>query len=285
VFERFDDSARRAVASAGQFARYLRQEHIGTGHLLFGVASAVGQDLAPVAGDVILRLGADPQSIRDLLLARLKEGTEPSPGHIPFTADVKTALEHAARIADAIGSNHIGAEHLLAGIAGDADSTAGNLLAGLGITDTAVADAISRPVPASPTAARTCTVYVPAGKSVFRNGGKIYPDLATASAAHPDKEIAPFPLQLNDGEFFDVGEVLLGNRFKSWGSFTDYRAAFAAAAEFRKNASGCDIVVRLMVPDVQEMRGKDSSGHDVVLGRSVEYNRVALIHRLAATVG
>lgn len=282
MFERFNNSARRAVATAGQTASYQRQEEIGTNHLLFGIVAAVGQDLAPTAGDVILRLGTDPQSIRDLLLADFDEGHEPSPGHIPFTANLRLALERAVTVADAIGSNHIGAEHLLAGLAGGSDDQAGRLLAQLGFTTAAVTDAITDASAPSPTAARTSVVYLPAGKSVFKNGGKIYPDLATAQEAHPGQEIAPFAFPLHDGEFFDVGTPLPGNRFKSWGSFTDYPAAFAAAGEFAKNATGYDMVVKLMVPHVQELRGKDSRGHDVILGRSVEYGRVGLIHRLAA---
>ena len=66
VFEKFDDTARTAINRAGQFARYYRHDYIGTGHLLFCIVAAVGHDLALVAGDAILRLGADPQSIRDL---------------------------------------------------------------------------------------------------------------------------------------------------------------------------------------------------------------------------
>ncbi len=39
-----------------------------------------------------------------------------------------------------------------------------------------------------------------------------------------------------------------------------------------------------MVPAVQELRGKDSNGNGVILDSSVEYNRISVISRLAATV-
>lgn len=279
MFEKFDDTARTAINRAGQFARYYRHDYIGTGHLLFGIVAAVGHDLALVAGDAILRLGADPQSIRDLVLAGITDGTEPSPGHLPFTSNVKAALERTVSTAEDLGSNHVGAEHLLAGLAGDPGSTAGQILAPMGITEAAVRDAITADPGPSPTSARSCVVYLPAGKSVFKNGGKIYPDLASAQAAHPGKEIAPFAVPLNEGEFFDVGTT--SPRFSSWGKFASYPDAYAAAEEF-SNVQGADVKIRIMVPDVMELRGKDSRGHDVVLGRSVEYSRVSVINRLAA---
>lgn len=282
MFDRFNDSARRAILLAGNVARHYGQDHIGTGHLLFGIVAAVGLDQAPAAAGVIAALGVEPQSVRDLILPRLGNNREPSPLRLPFTPDLKSALEHAVRSADVIGSSDIGAEHLLAGLAGNPDSTAGKVLARMGITDAAVLDAITRSAAPSPTAARTVVVYLPVGKSVFKNGGKIHPDLATAQVAHPDQEIAPFTFQLADGEFFDVGTTT--PRYSSWGKFASYPDAFAAAEEFRKVQSA-DVKIRIMVPDVQELRGKDSLGHDVVLGRSVEYGRVSVMSRLAATVG
>jgi ATP-dependent Clp protease ATP-binding subunit ClpC len=282
VFERFTDSARRAVLVASEIAGYQRQEEIATNHLLFGIVSAVGQDLAPVAGDVILALGTDPQSIRDLLLSGFDEGTEPSPGHLPFTSNVRLALERAAAVADTIGSNHVGAEHLLAGLAGGSDDQAGRLLAQLGFTTAAVIEAITDRSAPEPTSARSYVVYVPVGKSIFKNGGRIYPELAAATAAHPDQEIAAMPLVLADGEFFDL--VLGHNGNKSVGRYATYPDAYAAAEAFRVS-QGVAPAIRIMVPAVEELRGKDSRGRDVVLGSSVEYSRTLLTYRLGIGAG
>jgi hypothetical protein len=168
----------------------------------------------------------------------------------------------------------------LARRAGDVAASA--VLARLGVTDARVHAAIQDSTPApSPTAARSCAVYLPVGKSIFKNGGKVYPDLATAQAAHPDQGIAPFAIQLAEGEFFDVGTV--HPRFSSWGKFASYADAFAAAEDF-KDVQGADVSIRILVPDVMELRGKDSAGRDVVLGRSVEYSHVRMMSRIAATI-
>lgn len=128
-----------------------------------------------------------------------------------------------------------------------------------------------------PTAARTCNVYLPVGKSIFKKGAKIYPDLAAAQAAHPGQEIAPFAFQLHEGEFFDV--CTMYPKRSSWGKFATYPDAFAAATELG-NVTGAGIQIHIIVPTVEEIRGKDSRGHAVVLGRSVHYTSVRLMSRL-----
>lgn len=127
---------------------------------------------------------------------------------------------------------------------------------------------------------QTFAVFFPVGKSIFKNGGKVYPDLAMAQAARPDQEIAPFPLQLTDGEFFDVGAALPENRFKSWGSYASYPDAFTAAEQFRKTVTGYGVVIKIMTLATIEHRGKDAQGHDVILGRTVEYDRVRVSSRV-----
>ncbi|NVM96114.1 hypothetical protein [Arthrobacter wenxiniae] len=88
-------------------------------------------------------------------------------------------------------------------------------------------------------------MYLPVGKSIFKNGGRIYPDVATIQAAHPDQEIAPFVVRLGDGEFFDVGTV--HPRFSSWARFVSYADAYTAAEEF-KNVQGADVQIRILFP-------------------------------------
>lgn len=290
MFEKFNDTARAALLMSKDIAADLNQDHISTGHLLLGITGFVARTpgwknppgVSPKVEAVILALGTTPEAIIDQTAPEMKKGTGHSPGHVPFTPDMKQALEFAHRSSMMVGDNHVGPEHLLAGLARAEGSTAGKILARLGITDGRVHSAIHDSTPApSPTAARICDVYLPVGKSVFRNGGAIYPDLASAKAAQPGKEIAPFAFPLNEGEFFDIGTT--SPRFSSWGKFASYPDAFAAAEEFKK-VQGADVKIRIMVPDVQELRGKDSRGRDVVLGRSVEYSRISVISRLSATV-
>lgn len=212
-------------------------------------------------------------------LEGLTSGSRPvANSQLPFSSELKRALQATIEAADTVGSNHVGPEHLLAGLARDEDSQAGAILAGMGITYDRVLAVIKDSAPApSPTAARTCDVYLPVGKSIFKNGAKIYPDLATAQAAHPDEEIAPFTFPLHEGEFFDVGTVY--PRYSSWGMFASYPDAYTAAQDFR-NVQGADVQIRIMAPRIQELRGKDSRGNDVILGRNIEYTRTRIMSRL-----
>jgi hypothetical protein len=288
MFEKFNDTARAAIMMSKDIADYRGLDHISTGHLLLAVAGHPApkphwknwQGISQKAAAVIAALGTTPEAIIDQTVPVLTFGSGPVPGHLPFSDDLKQALEFALRASLMLGDNHIGPEHLLAGLARTEESAAGKVLARLGITDAKVHAAIQDSTPApSPTAARICDVYLPAGKSVFKNGGKIYPDLATAQAAHPDQDIAAFAFPLAEGEFFDVGTV--HPRFSSWGKFASYADAFAAAEDF-KDVQGADVQIRIMVPDVVELRGKDSAGRDVVLGRSVEYSHVRMMSRITA---
>lgn len=281
MFEKFDDDARRAIVIAKDVNAAVGRDHLCTEHLLFAIAQVAVERTSKIQA-VIMALGLSPKTFRDLTHQSLR-GPGPSyvSRHIPFSTDMKQAMDSALHTSELLGDNHIGPEHLLAGLAHTTGSNAGKLLAGLGVTEEKVHAAIKDSSPApSPTAARTFAVFVPVGKSIFKNGGKVYPDHATAQAAHPDQEIAPFPLQLTDGEFFDVGAALPENRFKSWGSYASYPDAFAAAEQFRKTITGYEVVIKIMTPATIEHRGKNAQGHDVILGRTVEYDRVRVSSRV-----
>jgi ATP-dependent Clp protease ATP-binding subunit ClpC len=284
MFEKFNDAARRAVAASAEKAREMNAAEIDTGHLLLGLLHfPAGQPNN--AGELLTLLGVPVLAVHDATLAAMPSGKNhpASPGHIPFTLPLKKSLELSLRGSFILGDNFVGSAHLLYGLARNTDSTAGRVLAGLGVTFEKIHDAVKGVIHATaPTAERLVEVYVPVGKSIFKNGGKIYPDVATATSAHPDQEIAPFTVSLAEGEFFDL--VLGHNANKSVGSFADYSDAFAAAESFRE-VQGVTPTIRILTPEVQELRGKDSRGHDVVLGRSVEYARVSVMSRIAETAG
>jgi hypothetical protein len=286
MFEKFNDTARAAILMAKDIADHYSQDHISSGHLLLAVVGHPAveprwknwQGVSPKAAAVIAALGTTPEAIINQTVPVLAFGTGSTPGHLPFTPNLKQALEYALRSSMILGDNHIGPEHLLAGLARATDSIPGRILARLGITDLKVHAAIQDSTPApSPTAARTCDVYLPVGKSIFKNGAKVYPDLATAQAAHPGQEIAPFTFPLHEGEFFDV--CTLYPKRSSWGKFATYPDAFAAAAEL-SDVPGAGVQIHIMVPTVEEIRGMDAQGRDVILGRSVAYTSTRLMSRL-----
>lgn len=279
MFEKFDDDARRALVITKEANSAVGKDHLCTEHLLFAIRpGSGGADLENPSGHhgSWAQPGGFPRSHSPI-------ASWPRPSYvsryIPFSTDTKEALESALHTSELLGHNHTGPKHLLAGLARTTNSNAGKLLAGLGITEDRVFVAIDvarrgSTIEPSTTPARTFAIFVPVGKLIFKNGGRVYPDLATARAAHPEQEFAPFPLPLTDGEFFDVGAALPENRFKSRGSYASYPDAFTSAEQFRKNLSGYEIAIRIMTPVTTEHRGTDAGGRDVILSRTVSYDRV-----------
>ena len=112
VFERFTERARQVVVLAQDEARALRDDHIGTEHLLLGLM----REEPGVAARVLGEAGLDVDVVRDRIRAIVGERDDPSPGAIPFSPGAKAALEAALRESLDVGHNFIGTEHILLGI-------------------------------------------------------------------------------------------------------------------------------------------------------------------------
>jgi ATP-dependent Clp protease ATP-binding subunit ClpC len=126
MFERFDDSARRVIVLAQDEARKLNHPFIGTEHFLLGLLRQDG-----VAARALTGLGIDYDAVRARVEQTMGRGTEPTPGHIPFTPTSKRALELSLDESVRLGHGHIGPEHLLLGLVRDQNEAAG-MLADLG---------------------------------------------------------------------------------------------------------------------------------------------------------
>jgi len=128
VFERFTQSARRAVVFAQEEARLLNHGYIGTEHLLLGVLA--GSD--GVAADVL----RDLEVASDTARAHVKEAVgpvePPTTDRIPFTREAKKAMERALREALQLGHDYIGTEHLLLGVVREGEGVAIEVLQRLG---------------------------------------------------------------------------------------------------------------------------------------------------------
>jgi ATP-dependent Clp protease ATP-binding subunit ClpA len=127
MFERFTERARQAVVLAGDEARALAHNHIGTEHILLGL-------LAEQQGDaawVLQSLGIDIDQVRAAVVRIVGAGEGASEGQIPFTPRGKKVLELALREALSLGHNYIGTEHILLGIVRENDGVAANILLGL----------------------------------------------------------------------------------------------------------------------------------------------------------
>jgi ATP-dependent Clp protease ATP-binding subunit ClpA len=161
MFQRFTDGAREAVVTAQTEAAALGCGHIGTEHLLLGVAASPGR-----AGEVLKAHGATPDKLRsatrpqldrealatlgidlDEVRRRIEEsfgagalesGGRRTSGHIPFTPEAKKALELALRESISLGDKHIGGEHVLLGLLRDEKAEAVAVLARTGASREAV---------------------------------------------------------------------------------------------------------------------------------------------------
>ena len=136
MFERFTNSARRAVVISAQETRALAQEQIGPLHLLLGVLTAENG----TAGGVLASLGFEPADVRRAVVAKYGTGDVPE-GHIPFAAETKKALEHSLRESLGLDHTYIGTEHIVLGLIDDSPEV-GEVLAGLGAQPQAVRDAV-----------------------------------------------------------------------------------------------------------------------------------------------
>jgi ATP-dependent Clp protease ATP-binding subunit ClpA len=125
MFERYTESARRALFFARYETTQLRGTAIETEHLLLGllrVSSGLTTQLFGRAnlsyGDAIREVGPP-----DSTAPKVSLSTE-----IPFTHETRRALEQAADEADRLGHSEIGVEHLILGLLQVRDSLAASIL-------------------------------------------------------------------------------------------------------------------------------------------------------------
>ncbi|WP_369137286.1 Clp protease N-terminal domain-containing protein [Modestobacter versicolor] len=170
MFERFTDEARAAVVLAQYEARTLRADRIEPVHLLLALAAAPGR-----GGEVLRGAGADPASVRSAVvrsggaldadalaavgidLDQVRAAAESAfgpgaldrpgdgrPGHIPFAAGSKRALEeslrHVLRQAGRRRARVIDSAAVLAGLLAVADPVVDRVLQQLGTGVTALRD-------------------------------------------------------------------------------------------------------------------------------------------------
>ncbi len=130
-FEKFTDKARKVLVLAQDEARALHQPYVGTEHILLGLIS----EKEGLAAQALARLNIThdgvTQNIRQI--ATIDEDADVS-GHLAFTPRVKRVLENSLREAMQMGQSYISTEHLLLGIAREADGTAVDVLKRMGVT-------------------------------------------------------------------------------------------------------------------------------------------------------
>jgi ATP-dependent Clp protease ATP-binding subunit ClpA len=128
MFERFTDRARQVVALAGEEARILNHDYIGSEHILLGLIRE-GDGLAARS---LESLGISLEAVRRQVEEIIGRGQQAPSGHIPFTPRAKKVLELSLRESLQLGHNYIGTEHILLGLLREGDGVAAQVLVRLG---------------------------------------------------------------------------------------------------------------------------------------------------------
>src|SRR5512139_2737138 len=109
--ERFTQRARRVLSLAHQEAERMRQNYIGTEHLLLGLMREEGG----VAGRVLRELGLEIDRVQEVVVRMTGFGQNRAT-KLDLSPGTQQVLEFAVDEARRMGHHYIGTEHLLLGL-------------------------------------------------------------------------------------------------------------------------------------------------------------------------
>lgn len=127
--ERLSEAGLNALIVAHEEARILGHRTVGTEHLLL----ALTRNAESGAFRVMERMGASPARVRADTLQTVVSGAAPTSGQLAFTPRARLAVELAHRASTRIGVPQTGTEHLLIGLAAEAEGIAAKTLNKSGI--------------------------------------------------------------------------------------------------------------------------------------------------------
>jgi len=148
--ERFTQRARRVLSLAHQEAERMRQNYIGTEHLLLGLI----QEEGGVAGRVLRELGLEPERVQEMI-ERLTGTGGYRGGKLDLSPGTQQVLEHAVDEARRMGHHYIGTEHLLLGLVRYGEGVAVDVLRRMGVTPDQIRRQTRRVLQESSSARRT----------------------------------------------------------------------------------------------------------------------------------
>jgi ATP-dependent Clp protease ATP-binding subunit ClpC len=143
MFDRFTEAARQVIVVAYQEAQLMRHEHIGTEHLLVGLAEepevgALGLTPERARAEVVRTVG-----LGEVVYER-PEADDPNVVQIPFTAAVTAALEEALGEAMRLGHDQVEPGHLLLAVVRQRDGVARRILVAAGAVPSEFRDVLIR---------------------------------------------------------------------------------------------------------------------------------------------
>src|SRR4051794_37131985 len=125
MFERFTDRARRVMALANQEAQRLGHDHVGTEHLLLGMAKEQSGTAAVVLAQFKIDLAALRQKVEQFGHGPSKST---SPARAKPTDCYRRVVNYAIEEAAALSHNYVGTEHLPLGLLREPEGTAAKVL-------------------------------------------------------------------------------------------------------------------------------------------------------------
>lgn len=148
AFDKFTDKARHVLVLAREEAAALKRPHVGTEHLLLGLA----KEPDGIAAQALERVGITYEKALEVVAGMAGGEQEAEAGaNISFTPRTKRVLENALREAMQMGQSYISTEHLLLGIVREGEGGAIDAMAKLGVEIDAVRfalnDLVDQPTP------------------------------------------------------------------------------------------------------------------------------------------
>ncbi len=139
---RFTDRVRKVLQYARDEARRLNSEHVGTEHLLLGIA----REGAGFAAAALKTLGVNLENLAQDVERSISEagGMMTIGSQLPFTEHAKDVLQAAAVEARMLDDNYIGTEHVLISLLKVSESHAAAALTAAGVEYNALRQAIER---------------------------------------------------------------------------------------------------------------------------------------------
>ncbi len=144
MFERFTEAARAVVMTAHEEAHLMRHDHVGTEHLLVGLAGD------PTIAPLLAPYELSRERARAEVVRAVGMGEHADSGQLPLTAAAQDALDASLQEAMQVGTESVEPAHLLLGILRQRDGIARRMLLAAGATPREFRDSVISGIAAPP---------------------------------------------------------------------------------------------------------------------------------------
>lgn len=138
-FKGFTQKANEVLNNAIKISSNMGHTYVGTEHLLLALA----QNSDGLSGAMLKEAGLNPDELKNLIETTIGVGTQSVVTVDDFTPRTKRVMQKAMYIANRIGNNYVGTEHLLLAILSDNDSYSVRFLREMGISQESLINSIS----------------------------------------------------------------------------------------------------------------------------------------------